>query len=333
MRGQGIQESLPSLAKNNLRTSKNVFPLAQAPLTYSLLLQFCELISNQYRKTIKRFRSDNETKIFNIAVNTYFSNRGIIHESSCVNTPQQNGLAERRLGYTLATARSLLFQAHMPNNYWGEAVMTAAHLINRMLMKVIGYESPINLLNVSFPSIKLSTGLAARIFGCTAFVHQKFGKLDLRALRCVFVGYSSTQKGYRCYHPTLHKFFVSAEVKLVERKLFFGIDTLPKNPSDGEGGMEFQFIYLPVSKLEQMSVHQDESHQDQAESKTSLTEGIGTETAEMVKTRETLDESFVDKSATLMSVPPEGVPNIIEISQANRDAPTVTEGNNPSHRK
>ena len=116
-----------------------------------------------------------------------------------------------------------------------------------MPMKVIGYESSIN---ASFPSIKLSTGLASRVFGCTAYVHQKSEKLDPRALRCVFVRYPSTQKGYRCYHPTSRKFFLSVDFKLVETEMLFGMDILPKDPSDGDGGMKFQFLCLKVSKSE-----------------------------------------------------------------------------------
>ena len=104
---------------------------------------------------------------------SYFSQSGIIHESSCVDMPQQNGLAERRMGYILATARSLLFQANLLKKYWGEAVLTAAHLINRIPMKVINYDTPLSRLKESFPRIKLFTGLPARVFGCVAFVHQE----------------------------------------------------------------------------------------------------------------------------------------------------------------
>ena len=77
---------------------------------------------------------------------------------------------------------------------------------------------------------------------------------------------------------------------------------MPKDPSNGEGGMQFQFLCLPVSKLEQISAHQDEFHKDQADSRTSMTEGIGIELTKVVNTPETLDESFVDKSATPVSV-------------------------------
>ena len=160
-----------------------------------MIIQICKLISNQFGKTVKRFQTDNGTKFFNSEVKTYFLENGIVHESSCVNTPQQNGLAERCMGYILATARSLLFQANMSKKYWGEAVLTAAHLINRIPMKVIGYDSPLSRLKKSFPTVRLFSGLLARVFGCVAFVHQDAGKLDPRGLKCVFIGYSGTQKG------------------------------------------------------------------------------------------------------------------------------------------
>ena len=70
----------------------------------NVITQFCEMIHNQFGRKIKRFRSDNGIEFFNTEVQSYFLNNDIIHESSCVNTPQQNGLAERRLGYTLDIA-------------------------------------------------------------------------------------------------------------------------------------------------------------------------------------------------------------------------------------
>ena len=103
---------------------------------------------------------------------------GIVHESSCVNTPQQNGLSKRRMGYILATAKCLLFQENLSKKYWGEAVLTAAHLINQIPMKVIDYDTPLSRLTAFFPTVKVFTGLPARVFGSVAYVHQNVRKLD-----------------------------------------------------------------------------------------------------------------------------------------------------------
>ena len=82
-----------------------------------IIVQFSEMINNQFGKRIKYFRSNNGTEFLNFEVRLYFSNNGITHESSCVNTPQHNGLAEKRLGYTLATTKSLLFRQNLTKMY------------------------------------------------------------------------------------------------------------------------------------------------------------------------------------------------------------------------
>lgn len=46
-------------------------------------------------------------------------------------------------------------------------------------------------------------------------------KLSPRARKCVFLGYSRTQKGYRCYHPESRRFFVSADVTFFESTSYF----------------------------------------------------------------------------------------------------------------
>ena len=154
----------------------------------------------------------------------FFEKQGILHESSCVNTPQQNGVAERKNSHLLAVTRALLFQTNVPKHFWGEAVLTATHLINRLPTQVLGSKSPIEVLTHFHPNFNASNGLIPRIFGCVAFVHvhsYQRTKLDPRALKCVFVGYSSTKKGYKCYPPS-KKFFVSADVTFSESESYFG---------------------------------------------------------------------------------------------------------------
>ncbi|RVW12946.1 Retrovirus-related Pol polyprotein from transposon RE2 [Vitis vinifera] len=62
----------------------------------------------------------------------FLAQEGIVHLSSCVDTPQQNGIAERKNRHLLEVARSLMFSMNVPKLFWGQAVLTAAYLINRM---------------------------------------------------------------------------------------------------------------------------------------------------------------------------------------------------------
>jgi hypothetical protein len=54
-----------------------------------------------------------------------------------------------------------------------------------------------------------------RVFGCIAYVHvpdEKKSKLDPKVEKCIFIGYSLEQKGYRCFNPSTHKLQVSRDV-------------------------------------------------------------------------------------------------------------------------
>jgi len=62
----------------------------------------------------------------------FLNEKGIIHHSSCVDTPQQNGVAERKNRHLLEVARALMFSMNVPKRFWGEAILTASYLINRM---------------------------------------------------------------------------------------------------------------------------------------------------------------------------------------------------------
>ena len=185
---------------------------------------FCTMVQNQFGIKIKKIRVDNACDYFSQILSQWFQKEGIIHESSCITTPQQNGVAERKNCHLLKCTQALLFQQNVPKSYRGEAVLTSTYVINRIPSRVLGFKSPLEILSQFYPDIRSSFNLALGVFGCTSFVHihnYNWGKLDPRALKCVFVGYSSTQKGYKCYHPPTRKLYVSADVTFVENKPYF----------------------------------------------------------------------------------------------------------------
>jgi hypothetical protein len=88
-----------------------------------------------------------------------------IHQTSCTDTPKQNGVAERKHRLIVETAHSLLLSAYVPSEFWEEALLTAISLINTIpsshssglcpFEKLYGY-----VLDYS----------SFRVFGCTCFI-------------------------------------------------------------------------------------------------------------------------------------------------------------------
>lgn len=97
-----------------------------------ILKQFFTFISTQFDKKNQILRTDNGLEFFNNDCRSFFTSLGIVHQSSCPYTPQQNGLVERKHRHILNIARAIEFQASIPDPYWGECVMHAAYLINRI---------------------------------------------------------------------------------------------------------------------------------------------------------------------------------------------------------
>ncbi|RVW56514.1 Retrovirus-related Pol polyprotein from transposon TNT 1-94 [Vitis vinifera] len=130
------------------------------------------MVQNQFNSKIQVLKSDNAKEYFTSSFSTYLQNHGIIHISSCVDTPQQNGVAERKNRHLLEVARCLMFSSNVPNYFWGEAILTATYLINRMPSRVLTFQSPRQLFLQQFPHTHAaSSDLPLKVFGCTAFVH------------------------------------------------------------------------------------------------------------------------------------------------------------------
>jgi hypothetical protein len=158
---------------------------------------------------------------------TYFREHGIIHQTMCVYTPRQNGLAERKNRHLLEVTRSLMLDTHVPKSYWGDALLIATYLINRMPSRVLDFQTPLEVLSPPYSTTK---GVSPKVFGCVCFVHihgPTKSKLEPRSLKCVFVGYSPTQKGYKCYHPPSRKYFVSMNVTFFKQQSYFSSTSTP----------------------------------------------------------------------------------------------------------
>ena len=174
----------------------------------TILKNFLAYTEKQFGKAVKMVRSDNGTEF--MCLSSYFREKGIIHQTSCVGTPQQNGRVERKHRHILNVARALQFQASLPITFWGEAVMTAAYLINRTPTAIHKGHSPFEVLHGSQPDYT-----QLRVFGSACYTHRqakdkdKFGE---KSRLCIFVGYPFGKNGYKVFDMDRNEFIISRDV-------------------------------------------------------------------------------------------------------------------------
>ena len=104
--------------------------------------------------------------------------------------------------------------------FGGDTVLTTCYLINRMPSSALHDQIPHSLL---FPDQPLYF-LPPFVFGCSYFLHiltPRQDKLSAKATKCIFLGYSRLQKGYRCYSPQTHRYSLSVDVTFFEDSPFF----------------------------------------------------------------------------------------------------------------
>ena len=83
---------------------------------------------------------------------SFLDERGTIFQHTCVHTPQQNGVVERKHRHLLNVARALRFQANLPLRFWGESVQTTCYLINRLPTPLFSLKSSYELLHNKSPN-------------------------------------------------------------------------------------------------------------------------------------------------------------------------------------
>ncbi|XP_076888172.1 uncharacterized protein LOC143538502 [Bidens hawaiensis] len=155
------------------------------------------MVKTQFGKDIKRIRCDNGREFTSNEMYNFYRENGILIETTCPHTPEQNGVVERKHRHLLETARALRFEANLPKGFWGECVLTATYIINRLPSTVIENKTPLELLHNRKHDYDFM-----KVFGCLAYyrnTNTSGDKFEMRGRPGVFLGYPSGTKGYKIY--------------------------------------------------------------------------------------------------------------------------------------
>ncbi|CAI5967281.1 unnamed protein product [Closterium sp. NIES-64] len=112
-------------------------------------------------------------------------------------SPQQNGIAERRIGMVMDVARTSMIHAAAPHFLWPFAVQYAAHQLNLQPQVSLPETSP----TLRWTG-KVGDASAFRVWGSRAFVRDlSADKLSPIAVPFVFLGFPPDAPGWQFYHP------------------------------------------------------------------------------------------------------------------------------------
>jgi transposase InsO family protein len=177
--------------------------------------EYINYVERFTEKKLKCLRTDNGGEYSSEDLEKYLKDKGIIHQKTTPYSPQQNGIAEKKNDTLARTMRSMLYDMNVPLELWGEAIMTANYVLNRVVSRSIPEgKTPYEIWMKKKPCIK-----DLRVFGCLAFYFipsENRSKLDAVSKRGMFVGYDLQRKSYRIWCPISRKIIFSRTVKCLE---------------------------------------------------------------------------------------------------------------------
>ncbi|XP_022870546.1 uncharacterized protein LOC111389800 [Olea europaea var. sylvestris] len=143
-----------------------------------LIKSLCKRLSNELNLKVSRMCSDHGKEFENFNLENFCMDEGILHEFSSPITPQQNG--------------------ELALHFWGEAINTACHIINRVYLRPKTDQTPYEILKGKKPTVKYF-----RVFGSKCYIlrdRENLSKFESKSDEGIFLGYSRNSRAFRVYN-------------------------------------------------------------------------------------------------------------------------------------
>ncbi|CAI7857257.1 unnamed protein product [Closterium sp. NIES-54] len=217
VRGQGHERYFLLVVDEYSRYTTD-FPLRSKGEVTEVLIDWIRAARLRLRESfgsdfpVLRLHSDRGGEFSSALLGAFCRAQGIRQTFTLPASPQQNGIAERRIGMVMDVARTSMIHAAAPHSLWPFAVKYAAHQLN-LQPRVSLPETTPTLLWTG----KVGDASAFRVWGSRAFVRDlSADKLSPRAVPCVFLGFPPDAPGWQFYHPTSRRVLSSQDVTFDE---------------------------------------------------------------------------------------------------------------------
>lgn len=177
----------------------------------------------------KVLRSDRGGEYMSNEFIQYLDQQGIQYQRTVPSTPQQNGVAERKNRTLVEMARCMLIDAKLEKYFWGEAVLMAKYVQNRLPGKEVEGTPYENWFGRK-PNLSHFKQFGSKCFTFIQPEHRR--KLDSTAREAILVGYDEISKAYRCYVPSTRKVIVSRDVRFIDKNSEWKLKEINTQPED-----------------------------------------------------------------------------------------------------
>ncbi|CAI7747611.1 unnamed protein product [Closterium sp. NIES-53] len=206
--GQG-RERYFLLVVDDYTRYTTIFPLRSKGQVVDVLIPWIRIVCLQLRERfgqdlpVLRLHSDRGGEFSSSLLREFCRGEGILQSFTLPDSPQQNGIAERRIGLVMEVARTSMIHAAAPHFLWPFAVRYAVHQLNLWPRVSLPETSP----TLRWTG-KIGDASVFRVWGSRAFVRDTSAdKLSPRAIPCVFLGFVPDAPSWQFYHPTLRRVF------------------------------------------------------------------------------------------------------------------------------
>ncbi|CAI7781917.1 unnamed protein product [Closterium sp. NIES-53] len=222
VRGQGHKRYF-LLVVDDFSRYTTMFPLRSKGDVTEVLIDWIRAARLQLRESfgsdfpVLRLHSDRGGEFSSARLGAFCHARGIRQTFTIPASPQQNGIAERRIGMVMDVARTSMIHAAAPHFLWPFAVQYAAHQLNLQPRVSVPETSPTLRWTGKFGDASVF-----RVWGSRAFVRDlSADKLSPRAVPCVFLGFPPDAPGWQFYHPTSSRVLSSQDVTFDESMPYY----------------------------------------------------------------------------------------------------------------